>query len=275
MKKYFFTLSILVFMLFLMSCSKTDYPRESQSSGEELSSALLGEFSVSATKKVRFSKGNLYWDGSAFHFENCQYDHYGYWENNHVRHFFWSKTASVAYAEKYKDPDRRENDVLFTNSTPETAKSDFTVDNITGKYRTLSNEEWKYLFETRTNADNLYKSEVTVCGLSNCVVIAPDNWDINTNPLQTSYSAPDWVKAEAIGLVCLPATGYRSTTQYDGNYNPRIVGVGDYGYYWSSSAIDTNFAYLVRFVHYHHIYANEYENRFDVGCSIRLVLDIK
>lgn len=43
-----------------------------------LKGALPGEFSVSDTKRIRFSKGNLYFNGSQFVFEDKQYEFHGY-----------------------------------------------------------------------------------------------------------------------------------------------------------------------------------------------------
>ena len=103
-------------------------------------------------------------------------------------------------------------------------------------WRTLSNDEWVYLFKTRTNASSLYKYGVTVCGKTNCVVIAPDGF---TGTIETSYDATAWAIAEAAGLVCLPAAGRR--------YGPNVSYVGGSGHYWSSTARDSNYAYLVSF----------------------------
>ena len=54
---------------------------------------LAGEFSVSATKKVQFTKGNLYWTGSAYAFEANQGDCPNTWgegdnAGKHVGHFY-------------------------------------------------------------------------------------------------------------------------------------------------------------------------------------------
>lgn len=113
---------------------------------------LPGSFSVSDTRKVRFSQGNLFWDGTKFKFEANQYNFQNPWSASHVNLFFWSKTASVAYAASYSDNPESGDDVFFTN------QSGFTV-NVCGReqagWRTLTKEEWKYLFETRTNATNI------------------------------------------------------------------------------------------------------------------------
>lgn len=86
---------------------------------------------------VRFAPGNLYWDGSAFRFEANQWSFASTWDANHVSHFFWSKSASVAYASNYSDSGASTDDEFFTNS------SSFQVHGEdAGTWRTLSDSEW-------------------------------------------------------------------------------------------------------------------------------------
>ena len=190
---------------------------------------LPGEFSVGAAKKVKFSKGNLYWDGDSYEFEDNQYT-IGTWNaENHVNYFFWSNNPSVATAESYSDETAAEDDVFFTNDTAETAKSDFTVNGVTGMFRTLSADEWTYILSTRPDAADLLVEDVTVCGVEHCLIIAPDTC-LNGyvfDKTKKSYDAAAWAAAETAGLVCLPPAGYRDGTDVeseDGN-----------GFYWSST----------------------------------------
>lgn len=191
--------------------------------------SLPGEFSVGATKKVQFSRGNLYWDGDSYEFEANQYT-IGTWNaENHVNYFFWSKEESVAGAASYADSSATASDVFFTNDAPETAKADFTVNGVTGKFRTLSAEEWTYILSTRANAVDLLVEDVTVCDVEHCLVIAPDAC-LNSyvfDKTKKSYDAADWATAEAAGLVCLPPAGYRDGTEVKS-------GEGN-GFYWSST----------------------------------------
>ena len=191
--------------------------------------ALPGEFSVGATKKVQFSRGNLYWDGDSYEFEANQYT-IGTWNaENHVNYFFWSKEESVAGAASYADASAAASDVFFTNATAETAKADFTVSGVTGKFRTLSAGEWTYILSTRENAADLLVEDVTVCGVEHCLVIAPDAC-LNSyvfDKTKKSYDAAAWATAEAAGLVCLPPAGYRDGTDVKS-------GEGN-GFYWAST----------------------------------------
>ena len=78
------------------------------------------KFSVSATTKVEFAPGNL-WYGiadrestPAFHFEANQWSSASTWD---ASYFFWSKTASVAYAQNYNDDGASTTDVFFTDAS--------------------------------------------------------------------------------------------------------------------------------------------------------------
>ena len=230
--------------------------------------ALPGVFSVSDTKQVRFSPGNLQatYDGSMYSwgFAAKQYDYVGNAPGNTtidsqtegavVDLFGWS-TASTYYG--------------ISTSTNNADYAGNFVDwgmNIDdgSTWRTLSKGEWVYLIETRTNASSLYKYGVTVCGKTNCVIIAPDNWDTSANPLQASYDATAWATAEAAGLVCLPAAGRRIGSSVDS--------VGDYGAYWSSTAYYSDRAYLVYF-YSSYVYPGIDDRGEDR--SVRLVTDVK
>ena len=230
--------------------------------------ALSGKFSVGAGKQVQFSKGNLVatidaaGTPTAWKFAANQYDCLGEGGANKtigtaagdVDLFGWS-TAATTYG-------------ISTSTSNGDYSGDFVDwgNNIGdgSTWRTLSQDEWVYLFETRTNASSLYECGVTVCGKKNCVIIAPDNWDISANPLQTSYDATAWATAEAAGLVCLPAAGYRNVS------TGCLVGV--YGNYWSSTARDGNRAYLVSFSS---SAVSPGSGDYRYGSSVRLITDVK
>ena len=218
--------------------------------------ALAGEFTVNAKgKKVYFSKGNLWADTSGdspvYYFETNQYGLQSSWGTSHVSHFYWSKTASVAYAQSYSDGSAADGDVFFTNAAEETAKSDFTVNGVTGKYRTLSKDEWKYLFN---NHSNKLASVNGVMGY----VIAPDGF---SGELADTYA--DDAALAADNLVFLPAAGYRRDS--------RVRDVGGNGNYWSSTArgsTDANFVFFSS----SYLILDNHDCRDD-GCSVRLITE--
>lgn len=171
--------------------------------------ALPGVFSVSDTKKVHFSQGNLWADGDkALHFEANQYSSASSWDASHVSHFTWSST--VEYAVDAAD-DSYSGDNLFCDESHKVS-----VDGGEAIYYALSKEEWQYLF------NNNIKKWVTVNSV-NGYVIAPDGFE---GELANSY-ANDAELVTAGNLVFLPAAGDR--------WGSGVSDVGDCGFYWSST----------------------------------------
>jgi len=228
---------------------------------------VIGEFTVNSEgKKVKFSHGNLYWNGSTFHFEDNQWDSPSSWSTSHVGHFYWSKSASVAYAETYSESGTSSSDVFFTNDPS------FTVEGQTGKWRTLSggsSGEWEYLLSTRivnggTGEGKSYRratinSDATGGGIYG-MIIYPDNYTAQTTA--TSYTSSQWQTMEAAGCVFIPAADYR--------YGSSVYNVGFGGRYWSSFPYDAD-AYRLFFSSYIVIPASS-SNRSDAQ-SVRLVQD--
>lgn len=222
---------------------------------------LPGAFSVGEGRVVEFSRGNLFWDGDSYEFEANQYDFPTSRAASHMGHFFWSNNPVVARASSYCDPNRGENDVFFTNATEPTANPDFTVSSITGRFRTLSMDEWKYLFGSR--GENLHKIHVTVCDQENCLVIAPDNFK---GDIKASYNATEWKSAEAEGLICLPPAGY-SLSERDPS--------GNLGYYWSSAPWTIGGAqYIAYSSETSDVVPWNAEYNRDYLCTVRLVMDV-
>lgn len=221
--------------------------------------ALSGEFKVNdSDKKVYFSKGNMYcYTGGPyrpnFEFEENQYSFAEAWDMNHVSHFYWDGHEEHSYT--YLPADTHSgNGVLFTNDSDDDEKpnSIFAANDLFGTYRTLSKDEWKYLFEHHQHR------RVTVNGIGGCVIapygtaLASDKTSFTTSELNDGH------------LVFLPVAGSR----YAGTYLESEIG---YGYYWSSSAADDGYSYCVC------IDGNEVclvKKHIDSGCCIRLVTDM-
>ncbi|HBJ77196.1 MAG TPA: hypothetical protein DDY68_05310, partial [Porphyromonadaceae bacterium] len=170
---------------------------------------LPGLFSVGSGKQVYFTRSNLYWDGSALKFEANQTDYQTSWNANHVSHFYWTKTLANSYAESYSDGTCTVSDKFFADGSDNDHK--LTVEGTSGLY-VLSKDEWKNLLglldatAPRANANSLYKNNVTVGGVGKCLIIAPDDYDYNTNQLKEIYTLAE---VNNLGLVCLPPAGYR------------------------------------------------------------------
>ena len=196
---------------------------------------LNGKFSVSATKQVNFTKGNLYWDGSDFRFETSQTAYPTEWNTSHVGHFFWTKTAEASYNSSYSDGTTSTSDNFFADGSD--ASHMLTVEGQSDLY-VLSKDEWEYLIKTRTNASSLRKINVKVNGVEGCLVIAPDDY---TGTIASSYDASEWATAEATGFVCLPRAGHRT------NGGTSITYANSSGRYLSATLKSQSTAYNLYF----------------------------
>lgn len=164
-------------------------------------------FSVASDKRVYFSKGNLYWNGSAYRFEDNQYDITYTWTTSHVSHFYYSKDAVIARTGSYSDAGRADNDVLFAYNGG--AVSGYTV---------LSVPEYDYLINGREDAADKWGG-ATVNGVTGLVIL-PDAGLKSGSPAFVSgnasgyttneYSASEWAQMEASGALFLPSTGFRN-----------------------------------------------------------------
>ena len=261
--------------------------------------AINGLFSVSADQQVWFSQGNLQYIGSAatpyWKFAENQWDYLGTSQNgtnqtidrdlfgwgtsgyNHgaVCYAPWSTNGSSSNYYAYGSE--------FYNLNDQTGMADWGYNaisnggNLTNMWRTLTTEEWTYLFETRTTASGIRYASACVNSI-NGIIVLPDNWDPSyfelndTNGSSSSgasynsniISAAQWSILEQHGAVFLPAAGRRNsgivTLLYSGN---------PLGYYWSSSYSTSTGAYKVSFSN-GGIITNTAASR-DMGNSVRLV----
>lgn len=238
---------------------------------------LPGVFSVSASKKVRFSRANLQamWDGAkwAINFAVNQYDCLGdnakpiYPETKGclLDLFGWSTSANY-----YGVNSSTENEPYAGTFVDWGTALD---DN--GTWFTLSLEEWQYLFSDGDYANatrsGRYADHVTVAGYQGCVVLYPDGYtgDIVNSRDNTSYNTIEkWAVAEAAGAVCLPAAGRRSGYK-DYNY------AGDLLNYWTSTASTDTDAYQVMAYNSKDGVNCAYSTWRCRGCSVRLVTEVK
>ena len=144
--------------------------------------------------------------------------------------------------------------------------------NLPNQWRTLTLEEWAYVFNTRSTSTGIRYAKATVNNV-NGVVLLPDNWKSSyyslnsTNTSDAAFttnviSASDWVTLESQGAVFLPAAGRRNGTS--------VSDVGSNGYYCSSSYCDSNSAYNMHFGDGYLYAGNGWGYRYR-GFSVRLV----
>ena len=249
--------------------------------------SINGLFSVSATKKVVFSKGNLRcmksgesWAWSTF---SNQYDYYNAYNENNWDKFCWVGASGDLNSEpdKWGISTSMANSDFGTNADDK-LKSDWGYRIGTG-WRTPTNDEWTYLLKTRDGATSKY-GFATVNDVYGIIILpdvfvdpkrnmnddtddfvgkATSNYGYNRNV----YNSAGWADMEKNGAVFLPAAGDRLGVDF--------YGAGDYGYYWSSTAAPTSDygnAYLMSFgSNSLSIGKNKFSRYY--GQSVRLVRD--
>ena len=229
--------------------------------------ALSGVFSVSSTKKVHFSKGNLQatYDGSTYTwgFAKNQYDYIGHAPGNTtidkqkvgavVDLFGWS-TGDTYYG-------------ISTSTVNQDYSGAFvdwgTAIDDKGTWRTLSLNEWEYLLSRSGKC----KHPVNICGVKGCGVIAPDNF---TGTIEDKYDESSWKVAEAAGLICLPPAGWRVYDDVDDI-------TGESNYWTSTRKLD---AYINCILLYPYDsekidFGTDCYSEARRGSSVRLVTDVK
>ena len=245
---------------------------------------VVYSFSVSATQQVLFAPGNLQYTQSTdtWSFAENQYDYIG--EANlsgsaladKIDLFGWSGSD---YNNFGVSTSNTINDYFgsFVDWGSKQIGSDASY-----TWRTLTNDEWEYLLNTRPNASSL-KGVAQVNGV-NGLVFLPDNWRCPAGVTFKSgfhssdgaeyyaayqtFTADQWSKLEDAGAVFLPAAGRRYSNW--GVYDTPL------GKYWSATEyVDpywgNNSAYYLNFSSNEAIMDT---NGRSVGYSVRLVKDL-
>ena len=252
-------------------------------------------FSISATKKVIFSPGNLQYTKSTntWSFASAQYEmigtdnviggsvsidgKLGYKKSgtalaDKIDLFGWSTSVTNFGVGIFEDDNNNYSGSFVdwgTNKIGEDAAN---------TWRTLTYDEWSYLRKSRPNANDLV-GVAQVNGV-NGLIFLPDNWvcppDVTFRSgfhsdegadyfaLYQIFNADQWANLESEGAVFLPAAGFRNPMYVAGN----VYGLGNY---WSAVKKDSESPYYFFF----------YSSRADMGSynrllrqSVRLVKDL-
>ena len=272
----------------LLSC-ETDNKRDNESSNNQENvngkndgnspnyikyGALPGFFSVSDTKQVKFSQGNLQYQASTntWRFAENQYDYVGNGNKNisstysgWIDLFGWGTGDNPTNAsENYED---------YPTFVDWGVNKISNGGNRDGMWRILTLDEWNYLFNGRDRANALW-GEATINDGFKGLVILPDNWkDINASFVRGSgngydtnkFTFQEWSVMESYGAVFLPAAGARDGTS--------MSRVGTYGYCWSSTYSSNDNAYYVGFDSGNLNPSGNYHRYY--GRSVRLVQDVE
>jgi hypothetical protein len=273
-------------------CGKSVRPvRSGQNSAP--TGAINGLFSVSADQQVYFSQGNLQYQASTntWKFADNQYDYVGS-DNSNISStysgwidlFGWG-TSGWNSGNTYYHPwdSNKSSGSTYGPSgqyslTGSYANADWGVynpisngGNTANQWRTLTQPEWDYVFNTRTTTSGIRYAKANVNNV-NGFILLPDDWSSstyilsNTNSSGASFSgntltASQWSILEQAGAVFLPAAGYRNGTS--------VYYVGSIGNYWSASYSSSSNAYSVDFSNVA-LYTSNGNYRYS-GQSVRLV----
>ena len=227
----------------------------------------IGVFSVSSSKKVTFSPGNLQYHpaNKLWRFAESQLDYIGDANSNcsstysgWLDLFGWSTSAT--YFGVSTSTDKADFSGSFVDWGTNTIGNDAP-----NTWRTLSSDEWEYLLKTRPNASSL-KGIAQVNGV-NGLILLPDSWtcpsgvtfksgfhnnDVDYYADHQTFTAEQWSKLESAGAVFLPAKGY--------------------GRYWSATEYISSSAYYLFFYSRGAVMSDHYRN---YERSVRLVKDLQ
>lgn len=238
--------------------------------GFDQEGASLALFSISATKRVHFSRGNLQYRASTatWRFAEHQYDCIGYGNENisasydgWIDLFEWGTSGWESGAVAYQPWSTSTNDADYypggsatSNLAGDYANADWgrynRISNGGNKknvWRTLKAYEWRYLLFTRDDAGQ--KTGYATIGNIMGLVILPDEW-VNPSELpefvslkrtwsDNCYNLSQWDAMQEAGAVFLPATGYRSGTE--------VMQAEDIGSYWTATHYDEAQARIMTF----------------------------
>ena len=260
----------------------------------------IGIFSVGEGKYVSFSQGNLQYQQSTdeWRFAREQYEYIGAANVNggaladKIDLFGWSgKDSNVPFGIS----------TSINNTDYAGEFVDWGINWIGGDmpntWRTLSIDEWKYLYHERNHADKLFALG-TINGIAGMILL-PDDWQlpegvtcklpteegllwdenyngggyVNTNTQanyyqDNIYTIDQWQVMEEVGAVFLPAAGYREKINFSNkSVNPPSAHVGSYA---TNTISDQNNYYFMRFIHRE---VRKYAHSLYRGRSVRLVHD--
>ena len=252
----------------------TDYIEDNNQESDFATVTVPGYFTVGEGKTVKFARGNLQYNPArnVWRFADYAYDIIGSGNENisdsydgWIDLFGWGTgnhpTLTSTNGEDYS---------MFVDWGSNAISN---AGNVPNTWRTLTSEEWDYLFFYRENASQLY-GVGTVNGVKGLIVL-PDEWEnlpdlnftsggSNTVYYQLNvYTEADWGAMQAAGAMFLPTSEMRDGAE--------LVGGDDYGYYWSSTQESVGQAHYMAFYE-NGVYQNNYSYS-QMGHSVRLVRD--
>lgn len=249
--------------------------------------ALPGWFSIAPDQQARFAQGNVQYKPSTntWRFAEHQYDFVGNDEvgnvyidsircdNTQVGEDLYDGWIDMFCWGTGKNPTEYK---MFTNLYEEFVDwggNPFgNGGNANNIWRTLTAEEWAYLFDQRPNAMQL-RGQAVVNDVKGYILL-PDDWKVPDgltfkpepkNLKANVYNLSQWSQMEKAGAVFLPANGVRTlrwivTPTSDGNY-------------WSSSRSDKDEDEAICVWFQERYSGSRFDYRLFDGLSVRLVQD--
>ena len=164
--------------------------------------------------------------------------------------------------------------------------------NQNGIWRTLSEEEWDYVFNSRITSSGIRYAKANVNNV-NGVILLPDDWNCSVYQLYENYNESwaeyssniidisQWNLIQEAGAVFLPAAGMRinnASQSYGGNVTVRIDLLNNSGKYWSTKSYYNVGPYSVIAAGYNLFFSNNDCSSGDMssrgcGLAVRLVQD--
>ena len=233
--------------------------------------AVNGKFTINSNgDRVYFSQGNLQYKASTntWRFATNQYDCIGS-DNSNISSsysgwidlFGWGTSGynhgAVCY-QPWSTSQTSSDYYAYGSATynlyDQTGKADWGYNaisnggNMVGQWKSLTIDEWYYLFYSRPTLSGIRFAKANVNGV-NGVILLPNAWEASTYDLNNTnggnydsntITAADWTNVlEANGAVFLPAAARRGGTS--------VHNVDSNGYYWSASYYDSYYAHFLSF----------------------------
>lgn len=259
--------------------------------------AINGLYSINDSMQVFFAQGNLQYQASTntWRFAEHQYDINGT-NSNHISStysgwidlFGWGTSGYNHGAVCYQPWSISTHNYDYYaygsaqyNLNDQTGKADWGINpilnggNTANTWRTLTTEEWHYVFEDRVTSSGVRFAKASVNGV-NGVIVLPDNW--NSSIYEFNYpnqgakvysinviSLSVWNTMESVGAIFLPAGGGRGSNM--------DLFVGQRGFYWSTTKYDNDNSYYLYIRDYLLDASHTSNGNRCFGGSVRLVQD--
>ena len=313
--------AILLSGLAVLSCTKTEgdsfsTPPVNKAAAVAFTDdgATNGLFAIGEGTYVRFSRGNLQYQASSrtWRFANNQYDFIGSANENisatnagWIDLFGWGTSGWNSGATCYQPYENNADPALYApqgNPSVDLAgtQADWGVNNAisnggnrAGSWRTLTREEWNYLFGN-SDGEAYGRTELwgaATVGTAPGIVLLPNRrcgadgvayrWQLpegltfvagqSAGWTTNTYTLEQWTLLELSGAVFLPAAQYRDNYSAGGGaVASTYIDITD-GYYWTTTRVNSTSAYIVR------LSANKKITLMDrqYGLSVRLVSDYR